>query len=58
MTTTDVSRAVIAESIVRERDIVLERLRRLGVVIVDVPVERITSGLLDVYLAIKRTRRV
>lgn len=57
-TAVDVTRAVIAESMIRERDIVLERLRRLGVEIVDVPVERIASGLLDVYLAIKRTRQI
>ena len=57
-TATDVTRAVIAESMIRERDIVLERLRRMGVEIVDVPVERIASGLLDVYLALKRTRQI
>ena len=57
-TAEDVSRAVIADSMIRERDIVLERLRRLGVEIVDVPVERIAGGLLDVYLSVKRARRI
>ena len=54
----DVSRAVIAESLMRERDIVVERLRRLGVYIVDVPFEQIATGLVSVYLAVKRLNRV
>jgi uncharacterized protein (DUF58 family) len=57
-TPADVSRAVIAEAMMRERDVVIERLRRLGVEIVDVPVERIAAGLLDVYLAVKRASRI
>jgi uncharacterized protein (DUF58 family) len=54
----DVSRAVIADAILRERDIVIERLRRLGVQIIDAPLERIGLGLLESYLAIKRQDRV
>jgi uncharacterized protein (DUF58 family) len=54
----DVSRAVIAESLMRERDVVVERLRRLGVYIVDVPFEEIATGLVSVYLAVKRLNRV
>jgi uncharacterized protein (DUF58 family) len=54
----DVSRAVIAESLMRERDVVVERLRRLGVYIVDVPFEQIATGLVSVYLAVKRLSRV
>jgi len=57
-TAEDVSRAVIAESLMRERDLVVERLRRLGVYIVDVPVEQIATGLVSVYLAVKRLSRV
>ncbi len=53
----DVSRAVLAEAMMRERDVVVERLRRMGVEIVDVPVEQISSGLLEVYLAVKRASR-
>jgi uncharacterized protein (DUF58 family) len=54
----DISRAVIAESLMRERDVVVERLRRLGVYIVDVPFEQIATGLVSVYLAVKRLSRV
>jgi uncharacterized protein (DUF58 family) len=54
----DVSRAVIADALLRERDIVIERLRRLGVHVVDVPLEQISMGLLETYLAAKRRSRV
>ncbi len=54
----DISRAVIADSLLRERDIVVERLRRLGVQVIDVPPERIGAGLLDAYMAAKRHDRV
>jgi uncharacterized protein (DUF58 family) len=54
----DVTRTVIAESLIRERDVVVERLRRLGVYIVDVPFDQIASGLVSVYLAVKRLNRV
>jgi uncharacterized protein (DUF58 family) len=53
----DVSRAVIAESLMRERDVVVERLRRLGAHVIDVPVEQIAGGLVSVYLAVKRLSR-
>jgi uncharacterized protein (DUF58 family) len=54
----DVSRTVISESLMRERDVVVERLRRMGVTIVDVPVSEIATGLVSVYLAIKQKSRV
>ncbi len=57
-TAEDVTRTVIAESLMRERDVVVERLRRLGVYIVDVPFEQIANGLVSVYLAVKRLNRV
>lgn len=57
-TAEDVSRAVIADTLIREHDIVTERLRRMGVHVVDVPLEHIGFGLLDSYLAAKRLDRV
>lgn len=54
----DVSRAVIADAMLREREIVTERLRRMGVDVIDVPLERMGLGLIDSYLAAKRLDRV
>ncbi len=53
----DVSRAVIADAMLRERDVVIERLRRLGVQIVDAPVDEISANLLKTYFAVKRRDR-
>jgi uncharacterized protein (DUF58 family) len=53
----DVSRAVIADAMLRERDVVIERLRRLGVQIVDAPVNEISANLLKTYFAVKRRDR-
>jgi len=54
----DVSRAVIADAMLRERDVVIERLRRLGVQIVDAPVKEISAHLLKSYFAVKRRERL
>jgi uncharacterized protein (DUF58 family) len=50
----DVSRAVTAEALLREREAVISRLRRMGVGIVDAPAERIGPALLSAYLDLKR----
>lgn len=50
----DVSRAVTAEALLREREMVITRLRRMGVRIVDAPAERIGPALLSAYLDLKR----
>ena len=50
----DVARAVIADDFVRERSIVLERLRRLGVHCIDAPSEAVSMELVNRYLLIKR----
>jgi uncharacterized protein (DUF58 family) len=52
--TADMSRAVIADAILRERDVVTARLRRLGVEIVDTPAERAGVNLLNSYFDLKR----
>jgi uncharacterized protein (DUF58 family) len=50
----DVSRAVIADALLRERDVVISRLRRMGVEVVDAPAERAGVSLLNAYLELKR----
>jgi uncharacterized protein (DUF58 family) len=54
----DVTRSVIAGSLLRERDLVVARLRRLGVEIVDARARDIGPALLDRYLELKRRSRV
>jgi uncharacterized protein (DUF58 family) len=50
----DVSRAVIAGELLKQRDVVIERLKRMGVMIVDAPAERIGAELVNSYLDAKR----
>jgi len=54
LTAADVSRAVIAAAMLRERRIVMMRLRRLGVEIVETPSDRMGPDLVTAYLALKR----
>lgn len=50
----NVTEAVIADDLLRERSIVLERIARLGVHCLDVPARGISSALLNRYLMIKQ----
>lgn len=50
----DMSRAVIADTLLREREVVITRLRRLGVEIVDAPADRAGINLLNAYFDLKR----
>lgn len=50
----DVSRAVTAGALLRERELVLGRLRHLGVEVLEAPLQRIGPDLVDAYLALKR----
>lgn len=50
--------AVVAEDFLREREVVLQRLRRLGVHCIDAPPEAISMNLLNRYLDIKRRELV
>lgn len=50
----DVSRAVIAQTLLHQREIVVGRLRRLGAHIVEAPVDRIGPALVNSYLDAKR----
>ena len=49
----DVTRAVIADDLLRERDVVITKLRRLGVQIIDVPSDKMGAALLNRYLSVK-----
>ena len=50
----DASSAVIADMLLKERDLVMARLRQLGVEIVDAPVDRMGAGVISAYLALKQ----
>lgn len=50
----DVSRAVVAGGLRRERELVITRLRRLGAHIVEAPAERIGPSVINAYLDLKR----
>lgn len=50
----DIAGSVIADSFIRDRAIVLERLTRLGVQAVNVPPKALSAAILNKYLAIKR----
>jgi uncharacterized protein (DUF58 family) len=49
-----VAEAVIAEDFLRERSIVLDRVARLGIHCLDVPVKAVSSALINRYLMIKQ----
>lgn len=50
----DVSRAVVAASLLRERETVIARLRRMGAHIVDAPADQVGSEAVNAYLDLKR----
>ena len=50
----DVSRAVIADTLLQEREVVFRKLQRMGVQIVETTPERFGSELVSRYLDIKR----
>jgi uncharacterized protein (DUF58 family) len=54
VTADDVSRAVAAATLLRERELVITRLRRTGAHIVDAPVGAVGPRLLNAYLDLKR----
>jgi uncharacterized protein (DUF58 family) len=53
-TAEDVSRAVIAAGLLKQRELVIGRLQRLGAWIVEAPAERLGPELVSRYLAAKR----
>lgn len=54
----DLNRAVVAGDLVRERDVVLRRLARLGVLVLDAAPKRLSADLINRYLDIKRRELV
>lgn len=53
-TAEDVTRSVTAATLLRSREVVVGRLRRLGVQIIDAPAARIGPTLISAYLDLKR----
>jgi uncharacterized protein (DUF58 family) len=58
LTPDDVSRAVVAGALLRERELVVLRLRRLGAEIVEAPVDRVGAELVSRYLDLRRRERL
>ena len=58
LTPADVSRAVIADSLLRQRRLVVSRLRRMGVEIIEATAEQIAANLITRYLDLKRKDRL
>jgi uncharacterized protein (DUF58 family) len=54
----DANRAVIAQSLLLEREVVLSRLQRLGVELIDAPIANLGPELLNRYLEVKRASRL
>ncbi|MEO0398936.1 MAG: DUF58 domain-containing protein [Pseudomonadota bacterium] len=50
----DVTRAVIADTLLRERELVIAKLQRMGALIVDAPSDRLGAGLINQYLNVKK----
>jgi len=57
-TLTDIAVSVTADTLARQRALVLERLRQLGVDVIEAPHEAITYRLIDRYFAIKRAEAI
>jgi uncharacterized protein (DUF58 family) len=51
--TLDVGRAVVADELLRERKVVLERLRRMGLMVLETAPESLSLNLIQRYLEIK-----
>ena len=54
----DVSRAVVAEALLRERALVIARLRRMGAEVLEAKASQVGPALIDRYLALKRMDRL
>lgn len=57
-TSGDVTKAVIADGLLQERRTVHERLRRLGIEVLEAPVNSFSSDLLSRYLTLTRQERI
>ncbi|MEL6686975.1 MAG: DUF58 domain-containing protein [Pseudomonadota bacterium] len=54
----DISKTVIANSLVVERNLVIKKLRRMGVHIIDVDIENINNAVLNKYLELKKREAI
>ena len=54
----DVDVAGVADSLLREREVVIRRLDRAGILVIDDEPRRITSHLINRYLEVKRKERI
>ena len=58
VTADDVSRAVVAGSLLAQRELVLARLRRMGAEVIDAPARQLGPALIRRYLDLKREDRL
>ena len=54
----DLNRAVVAGGLLRDREVVLRRLRRLGILPIDAAPAQVTPRLINTYLEVKRRERI
>lgn len=54
----DLNRAVVAAGLLRDREVVLRRLRQLGVLAIDALPSQVDPRLLNAYLEVKRRERI
>ena len=54
----DLNRAVVAGGLLRDREVVLKRLRRLGIYPIDADPAAVSPRLINTYLDIKRRERI
>ncbi|HEV8580382.1 MAG TPA: DUF58 domain-containing protein [Thermoanaerobaculia bacterium] len=54
----DLNRAVVAGGLLRDREVVLRRLRRLGIYPIDAAPAQVTPRLINTYLDIKRREKI
>jgi uncharacterized protein (DUF58 family) len=54
----DLNRAVVAGTLLRDREVLLKRLRRRGIEPIDAPPSQVSTRLINSYLEIKRRERI
>ncbi len=54
----DLNRAVVAGGLLRDREVVLRRLRRLGILPIDAAPAQVTPRLINTYLEVKRLEKI
>ena len=58
LTPLDISRAVISDTLLRDRQVVVTRLRRMGVEVIEASVDHVGPALITRYLDLKRSDRL